>query len=171
MNPYRGADVPEVSFSPLSLTKLKYIIGQMIPPGSCDTWHHFWIWFGHILGVNFILGCLGLRIFLNSAVWWIWFIIPSPLFLASSFCPPTLQLFIRLSIGCRAMGGHVTGWSWDNFSALKPLKISMFNNSTVLAIQRMRPLNIQTSRDLTHYCPICGHVGFHFPTHVTFLYP
>merc|ERR1711868_364485 len=30
---------------------------------------------------------------------------------------------------------------------------------------------IQTSRDLTHYCPICGHVGYHFPTHVTFLYP
>ena len=38
MNPYRGADVPEVSFSPLSLAKLKYIIGQMTPSGSCDTW-------------------------------------------------------------------------------------------------------------------------------------
>ena len=40
MNPYRGADVPEVSFSPLSLTKLKYIIGQMTHltrGGSCDT--------------------------------------------------------------------------------------------------------------------------------------
>ena len=49
-------------------------------------WHvTIWIWWCHILGVNFILGCLGLRIFLNSAVWWIWFIIPSPLFSCFQF--------------------------------------------------------------------------------------
>jgi len=97
-------------------------------------WHvTCWIWSGHILGVNFILGCLGLRIFLNSAVWWIWFIIPSPLFLL----PVSVRLRFSYLFDCPlAVHGRPRDWIWDNFSALKPLKISMF--STVLAIQRMR---------------------------------
>ena len=80
-----------------------------------------------------ILGCLGLRIFLNSAVWWIWFIIPSPLFLL----PVSVRLRFSYLFDCPlAVHGRPSDWIWDNFSALKPLKISMF--STVLAIQRMR---------------------------------
>ena len=161
MNPYRGADVPEVSFSPLSLTKLKYIIGQVTQPagpgGSVDTWLNMSY---HILGVNFILGCLGLRIFLNSAVWWIWFIIPSPLFLL----PVSVRLRFSYLFDCPlAVHGRPRDWIWDNFSALKPLKISMF--STVLAIQRMR-FYIQTSRDLTVPSVVTWEVSFSDPRDV-----
>ena len=100
-------------------------------------WHvTIWIWWCHILGVNFILGCLGLRIFLNSAVWWIWFIIPSPLFSCFQFLSAYASA-IYSTVHWLSCHGRPRDWMiWDNFSALKPLKISMF--STVLAIQRMR---------------------------------
>ena len=51
--------------------------------------------------------------------------------------PVSVRLRFSYLFDCPlAVHGRPSDWIWDNFSALKPLKISMF--STVLAIQRMR---------------------------------
>ena len=166
MNPYRGADVPEVSFSPLSLTKLKYIIGQVTQPGgSLDTWLNMSY---HILGVNFILGCLGLRIFLNSAVWWIWFIIPSPLFSCFQFLSAYASA-IYSTVHWLECHGRPRDWMiLGQFFGLEAFE-NQHVLSTVLAIQRMRFSIFK--RHVTWQSHLWSRGIYHFPTHVTFLFP